>query len=403
MERRAAGDRTNDCASGAERMKGLPERFGRAAAGGFTFLELVVALLILSIMMTLLFNGLRLGVRTWDSVAERTNALHESHLAQLFIKRQLEQAQSIAFAEEDGERRISFFGERYAIRFVSPLPAHIGHGGMYWFTIDVAEGKPARQLMLTYELFQTEDWERYRSVEPEKVILIDGLENAEFAYLAHAEPERQPRWTTRWARKDQLPHLVRLRLRFETAGTSRWQELLVAPKLATYQREQRATGVKRQADTHIAAQQEHLIGLETLLLGAQLGTAVTSSGWPVEEGRISSGFGWRVDPFTGRPARHNGVDIADRLGSTISAIGEGEVAYAGPKPGYGLLVEINHGDVVTRYAHTRENLVEAGDRVERGQPIARVGSSGRSTGPHLHFEVVKNGYPVNPKGYLTGF
>ena len=65
-------------------------------------------------------------------------------------------------------------------------------------------------------------------------------------------------------------------------------------------------------------------------------------------------------------------------------------------------VEINHGDVVTRYAHTKENLVRAGDRVVRGQPIARVGNSGRSTGPHLHFEVVKNGRPVNPKGYLTG-
>ncbi len=384
-------------------MKAFPERFGRAAAGGFTLLELVVALLVLSIMMTLLFNGLRLGARTWDSVAERTKALHESHLAQLFIKRQLEQAQSIAFAEEDGERRIGFFGERYAIRFVSPLPAHIGQGGMYWFTIDVAEGKQARQLMLSYELFQTEEWERYRPSAPEKVVLIDELEDAEFAYLTGAESGSQPRWTTRWGRKDQLPRLVRLRLRFEDARTSRWQELLVAPKLATYQREEQATGGKRQADTHIAAQRERLTGgLEPLLLNTQLEAVVTLSGWPVKEGRISSGFGWRVDPFSGRPARHNGVDISNRLGATIRAIGDGEVDYAGRKSGYGLLVEINHGNVVTRYAHTKENLVEVGDRVERGQPIARVGSSGRSTGPHLHFEVVKNGYPVNPAGYLTG-
>jgi murein DD-endopeptidase MepM/ murein hydrolase activator NlpD len=149
-------------------------------------------------------------------------------------------------------------------------------------------------------------------------------------------------------------------------------------------------GSKRQAHTRIA-------------LDTQLGTAATASGWPVAAGRISSGFGWRIDPFSGRRARHNGVDIADRLGATISAIDAGQVAYSGAKPGYGLLVEINHGEVVTRYAHTRETLVTAGERVERGQPIARLGSSGRSTGPHLHFEVLKNGYPVNPSGYLTGF
>lgn len=380
-------------------MKAFPERFSHTAADGFTLLELVVALLVLSIMMTLLFNGLRLGARTWDSVAERTNAMHESHLAQLFIKRQLEQAQSIAFTEEDGERHISFFGERHAIRFVSPLPAHIGQGGMYWFTIDVSEGKQAKQLMLSYELFQTEEWERYRSVEPEKVILIGELGDAEFAYLAGADPGRRSSWTTRWERKDELPPLVRLRLKSETAGTSGWQELLVAPKLATYQREERATAAKQQVHSRIVAQQEHLIGVES---NTQLAATVTALGSPVEEGRISSGFGWRVDPFTGRRARHNGVDIADRLGSTISAIGDGEVTYAGAKPGYGLLVEINHGSVVTRYAHTKENLVRTGDQVERGQPIARVGSSGRSTGPHLHFEVINNGYPVNPKGYLAG-
>jgi murein DD-endopeptidase MepM/ murein hydrolase activator NlpD len=150
----------------------------------------------------------------------------------------------------------------------------------------------------------------------------------------------------------------------------------------------------------LAAQQERLAALETLLMNRQLEAAVTPGGWPVNGGWISSGFGWRADPFSGRRARHEGVDIASRLGSPIHAMGDGVVRYAGPKPGYGLLVEVIHGDVVTRYAHTREVLVKVGDRVERGTPLATVGTSGRSTGPHLHFEVLRGERPLDPQSYL---
>ncbi len=115
---------------------------------------------------------------------------------------------------------------------------------------------------------------------------------------------------------------------------------------------------------------------------------------------MSSGFGWRADPFTGRRARHEGVDIASRLGSPIHAMGDGVVRYAGPKAGFGLLVEITHGDIVTRYAHTKSILVKVGDRVTRGAPIATVGTSGRSTGPHLHFEVLRRERAVNPRPFL---
>ena len=147
---------------------------------------------------------------------------------------------------------------------------------------------------------------------------------------------------------------------------------------------------------------EHLAALESLLLDKQLTAAATPSGWPVLGGWVSSHFGIRADPFTGRRAFHEGVDIASRLGSPIKAMGDGVVAHAGPKSGYGLLVEVTHGQgYTTRYAHVSEALVKVGDRITKGQPVAKVGSSGRSTGPHLHFEVHRHGRAVDPRSYLV--
>lgn len=153
-------------------------------------------------------------------------------------------------------------------------------------------------------------------------------------------------------------------------------------------------------DAQVGAQHERLTALETLLMNRKLAAATTPAGWPVRGGWVSSGYGWRVDPFSGRRAPHEGVDIANRLGSPIYAMGDGVVRYAGARAGYGLLVEITHGPIATRYAHASAVLVKVGDRVVRGQPVARVGTSGRSTGPHLHFEVLRNGRTVNPRPYL---
>ena len=118
--------------------------------------------------------------------------------------------------------------------------------------------------------------------------------------------------------------------------------------------------------------------------------------------RMSSGYGNRSDPFTRRKAFHSGVDFPSPTGTTVIAAGEGKVTYAGKKSGYGNVVEITHaGGVMTRYAHLSAFLVKEGQSVSRGTPIARVGSTGRSTGPHLHFEVrIKNG-AVDPTRYLA--
>lgn len=128
--------------------------------------------------------------------------------------------------------------------------------------------------------------------------------------------------------------------------------------------------------------------------------SATPSIWPTR-GWVTSGFGFRKSPFTGLSERHDGWDIAARTGSNIRAPGEGTVILVGRHNGYGNFVEIDHGyGLITRFAHTAKNFVKVGDKVKRGQVIALVGSTGRSTGPHLHYEVHLNGVPVNPRNYI---
>ncbi len=154
-------------------------------------------------------------------------------------------------------------------------------------------------------------------------------------------------------------------------------------------------------DSQVARQSEQLKALQTLLITRQTQTAITPSGWPVSGGWMSSHFGMRADPFTGRHSMHRGVDIASPMGSAIKAIGDGVITYAGKRQGYGLMVEIRHGQgYSTRYAHASKVLVNLGDRVVRGQAVARVGISGRSTGPHLHFEVLHNRTHIDPGHFL---
>lgn len=142
--------------------------------------------------------------------------------------------------------------------------------------------------------------------------------------------------------------------------------------------------------------------LESLLRDREYRQETVVAGRPVTWGWISSAFGKRVDPFSGQMAWHAGVDFAGRKGSDVIAVASGVVTHAGKRHGYGLMVEINHGDgYVTRYAHHEALAVAVGDIVKKGQVIGVMGSSGRSTGPHVHFEVLKNGRPVDPKAYVS--
>jgi murein DD-endopeptidase MepM/ murein hydrolase activator NlpD len=137
--------------------------------------------------------------------------------------------------------------------------------------------------------------------------------------------------------------------------------------------------------------------LENLLLGRELSAEIRPTGKPLVNGYMSSTFGERMDPFNGEEAFHKGVDFAGDAGSDVLAVAQGVVTYAGPREGYGTLVEVNHGNgYSTRYAHGSRALVQVGDLVQRGQAVEVVGSTGRSTGPHVHFEVLKDGHAIDP-------
>ena len=151
----------------------------------------------------------------------------------------------------------------------------------------------------------------------------------------------------------------------------------------------------------LAMRDGQLLALENVILSRSLNAAVRPAGQPVLEGYISSLFGGRTDPFDGHEAVHKGVDIAGLAGSEVLSVATGVVTRAGPASGYGNLVEINHGSgYTTRYGHNQEVLVSVGDTVTRGQPIALMGSTGRSTGPHVHFEVLRNGRQVDPLSFI---
>ncbi|MGB1109993.1 MAG: M23 family metallopeptidase, partial [Gammaproteobacteria bacterium] len=137
--------------------------------------------------------------------------------------------------------------------------------------------------------------------------------------------------------------------------------------------------------------------LEGLLLENELAVEMSPAGRPVAKGWISSRYGSRRDPVSGKKSFHRGLDFAGKRGADVSAMAAGVVTYSGRKNNYGNIVIIDHGNgYVTRYAHNKENLVSAGDAVKRGQIIAKLGSTGRSTGPHVHLEVLKDGKFINP-------
>jgi murein DD-endopeptidase MepM/ murein hydrolase activator NlpD len=151
----------------------------------------------------------------------------------------------------------------------------------------------------------------------------------------------------------------------------------------------------------IESRERQLSVLETLIVDRNMQDDVFIAGRPVTKGWMSSRFGERNDPITGRNAWHNGVDFAGKEGADVVTVAAGVVVYSAVRSGYGKMIEINHGSgFSTRYGHHKELVVKVGDIVKKGQVIALMGSSGRSTGPHVHFEVFKNGRVVDPSSYI---
>ena len=149
-------------------------------------------------------------------------------------------------------------------------------------------------------------------------------------------------------------------------------------------------------------QENQLYLLSELLNEKSLDKQIKPSGKPIQKGWISSSYGTRVDPFTGKKAFHSGLDYSGKRGSTIQAVADGVVIWSGSRGNYGKLVEIDHGSgYVTRYAHMSEIKVEVGEKIDKAQDIGVMGKSGRATSEHLHFEVLKKGQKVNPWPFIA--
>lgn len=148
-------------------------------------------------------------------------------------------------------------------------------------------------------------------------------------------------------------------------------------------------------------QEKQLTMLESLSLGHHIEQSSYLSGRPIQRGWLSSYFGIRKDPFNGRPTMHKGIDFAGKEEANIYATASGVVSWAGERYGYGQLIEVNHGNgLKTRYGHNKTLLVQVGDVVTKGQAIAKMGSTGRSTGPHVHYEILRNDKQINPLKYV---
>jgi len=154
-------------------------------------------------------------------------------------------------------------------------------------------------------------------------------------------------------------------------------------------------------EAKISSRDAQMAALENALLSKKLDEQIRPDGRPVREGHISSYFGERQDPFNGHQAFHKGIDFASPQGSDVVAVAAGVVTFAGEKAGYGNLVEVSHGNgLITRYGHNQALAVGLGRMVSRGDTLAYVGSTGRSTGPHVHFEVLKEGRQIDPLTFI---
>ncbi|HTN32559.1 MAG TPA: M23 family metallopeptidase [Marinobacter sp.] len=162
------------------------------------------------------------------------------------------------------------------------------------------------------------------------------------------------------------------------------------------------TSMIKRLELQIDDREQQLRLLDKLASRQRLDDEMYVEGRPITWGWLSSKYGYRSDPFTGKRTWHGGVDLAGKEGSDIISVAGGVVTWAGDRSGYGNLVEVDHGDgLVTRYGHCKTVKVKVGDVIQKGQVIALMGSTGRSTGPHVHFEVISNGRTTDPEKYMA--
>ena len=212
-----------------------------------------------------------------------------------------------------------------------------------------------------------------------------------------------PRLARLQAQAARLDAIANRLLKVSGADPAEFQGGSGGPELSDarrYTRIEFGQALEQLSDT-FQSQQALLDGLDQWLIKRRLEADITPSGWPIDGGWVSSHYGPRSDPISSKHSYHHGVDIAAKRLTPIHAVAAGIVSLSGTRTGYGRVVEVTHGNgYVTVYAHTQRNKVTLGQRVKKGETIALVGSSGRSTGPHLHFEVRHHGDTIDPEQYL---
>ena len=162
-------------------------------------------------------------------------------------------------------------------------------------------------------------------------------------------------------------------------------------------------GTFQSMELQLAKQSNMLETLYQVMEGRAIAAEVLPSYAPVKQGYVSSPFGLRRDPFNGRSKMHRGMDFAGARGTAVHSVASGVVSFVGRKGGYGIAVEVDHGDhLISRYAHLDKALVEEGAVIKKADKIALLGSTGRSTGPHLHLEILRSGERINPQVYFGG-
>ena len=200
---------------------------------GFTLLELLVAMTLLGLIMVLLFGGLRLGTRAWESGDERSEELARLEVVQGFIRRQLSQAFPLVVSLDRAERRISFAGRPDRLEFTTLMPTHLGVGGFHRLVLSVAADGAERRLVMRRRLFQS--GMEYAVEQPDaeddaETVLLDQISGAAFSYYGAMDADEEPEWRDTWEEARSPPLLVRLDVTFAEGDRRYWPELVVRPR-----------------------------------------------------------------------------------------------------------------------------------------------------------------------------
>ena len=292
-------------------------------------------------------------------------------------------------------RQISLSGKKAALSAVAIMcvVSGVGFGGGYWYSAKTGSGVSASELAgLTGELQKQR--QTITDIRQGSEDTLDAL-----AIRIAQMNARVIRLDALGRRLTEMANIVDGEFDFDTDPALGGPEepMMAGSNVAVPE----VVGAMQSLGNQLNSREAQLDVLESVLMNQSLKERVYPQGRPVGSGWISSYFGKRTDPFTGKPANHTGVDFAGKMGAEIVSVADGVVTWSADRYGYGIMVEINHGNgYATRYAHNSENLVDVGDEVRKGQVVALMGETGRATGPNLHFEVLHNGSRVNPVKFI---